>query len=167
VATLSDDTKTRSNATTTNYGMETTLRTKLDPSSGGSTYRTFIKFRIDGLTGKTLTGATLRLKAVTGASPDGGDVYMVSSLLADGSAAWTESTLTWANMPALPSARIGTAGAVDPAVNGGVVNIVLEPAAFNRGDGVYSLALQSHVTTSAYYSSKEGGTPPVLVLTTS
>jgi PKD repeat protein len=157
--TLAGDAKVSSGSPATNYGKDTTLRVK------ASTYRTFLKFTVSGLQSQ-VTGAALQLKAVTQRSPDGGDVYLVANTLSDGTTPWTESTITWNTMPALGTTKIGSAGAVDPAIANGVVTVPLAAGAFASGDGTYSLALDSHSTTSAYYSSKEGGTAPQLVLTT-
>ncbi|MEP6953671.1 MAG: hypothetical protein ABI950_06375, partial [Solirubrobacteraceae bacterium] len=110
---------------------------------------------------------TLRLKAVTQKSPDGGGVSLVANTLKDGATPWTESNLTWNTMRDLGARKIDSAGPVDPAVNGGVVTIALDPSAFAAGNGTYSLALDSASTTSAYLSSKEGTSPPQLLLSTS
>ena len=156
---LVGDTKANSGSPATNYGADTTVRVK------SASYRSFLKFTVGGLPG-TVTGATLQLKAVTQKSPDGGDVYLIGNTLKDGVTPWTQSNLTWNTMPDLGTRKIGSAGAVDPAVNAGVVTVPLDPSAFAGGDGTYSLALDSSSTTSAYFSSAEGATAPQLLLTT-
>ncbi|MGZ4270597.1 MAG: CBM96 family carbohydrate-binding protein [Solirubrobacteraceae bacterium] len=157
--TLVDDAKVNSGSPTSHYGTDTTLRVKT------GVYRSFLRFTVNGLQGQ-VTGASLRLQAVTQKSPDGGSVYLVGNTLSDGVTPWTESNVTWANMPSLGTRKLGTAGPVDPAVNGGIVTIPLDASAFAGGDGSYSLALDSASTSSAYYSSKEGATAPQLLLTT-
>ncbi len=157
--TLVADAKVNSGSPGTNYGGDTTLRVKT------GVYRSFLKFTVSGLQGQ-VSGASLRLQAVTQKSPDGGGVYLVGNTLGDGTTPWTESNVTWATMPGLGTRKIGTAGPVDPAAAGGIVTIALDPGAFAGGDGTYSLGLDSSSTTSAYYSSKEGATAPQLLLTT-
>jgi PKD repeat protein len=157
--TLVGDTKANAGSPATSYGADTTVRVK------SASYRSFLKFTVNGLSG-AVTGAKLQLKAVTQKSPDGGDVYLVGNALKDGVTPWTESNLTWSTMPDLGTRKIGSVGAVDPAVGGGVVSVPLDASAFAGGDGTYSLALDSKSTTSAYFSSKEGGSGPQLLLTT-
>jgi PKD repeat protein len=156
---LLGDAKVNSGSPAGNYGKDTTLRVR------AATYRTFLKFTVSGLQSQ-VTGAALQLKAVTQRSPDGGDVYLVANTLSNGATPWTESTITWNTMPALGTTKIGSAGAVDPAISNGIVTVPLSAGAFAGGDGTYSLALDSHSATSAYYASKEGGGAPQLLLTT-
>ena len=66
-------------------------------------------------------------------------------------------------MPGLGT-RVGVIGTVDPAVDGGVVRVALDPTAF-QGDGTYSLGLATTSTSSSYFSSREGVAAPQLVLT--
>lgn len=157
-ATLVADTKANVSSPAKNYGTDPTLRVRAD------TYQSYLRFTVGGLSGP-VTGATLRLQAVTQKSNDGGKVYLIGDKLADGITPWTETNVTWATMPVLGTRILGSAGAVDPAVNGGVVSIPLDPSAFT-GDGTYDLGLASASTSSAYYSSREGGTAPQLLLTT-
>jgi hypothetical protein len=75
--------------------------------------------------------------------------------------AWGETTLTWATRPVttLP-AGIKAAGPVPL----GWIEIDLGTTV--TGNGTYNFVLASSSTTSAIYSSREGTTPPQLVLTT-
>lgn len=157
--TLVHDAKVNSGSPGANYGADPTLRVKT------GVYRSFLKFTVNALPGQ-VTGASLRLQAVTQKSPDGGGVYLVANTLGDGLTPWTESNVSWSTMPGLGTRKIGAAGPVDPAVGGGIVTIPLDASAFAAGDGTYSLGLDSASTTSAYYSSKEGASAPQLLLTT-
>lgn len=156
--TLVADTKANAGSPSKSYGADPTLRVR------AGTYASFLRFTVSGLT-RPVTGAVLELKAVTQASKVGGDVFLTSGLLTDGVTPWTESNLTWARMPATGT-KLGSAGAVDPAVAGGLVRITLSAGAFAAGDGTYDLALQSTSTSSAYYASRESGAGARLVLTT-
>lgn len=158
VATLVADTKANAGSPTKSYGADPTLRVR------AGTYASFLRFAVSGLSGP-VTGAVLELKAVTQASKVGGDVSTTSGTLSDGLTPWTESNLTWARMPAAGT-RLGSAGAVDPAVDGGLVRIPLAAGAFAAGDGTYDLTLQSTSTTSAYYASREAGAGARLLLST-
>jgi serine protease len=158
-ATLVGDASVNAGSPNSNYGSDTTLRVKT------GVYRSFLKFTVSGLADR-VTAATLKLRSITQPSPDGGDVYLVANTLKDGTTPWSESNITWNTTPDLGASKLGTAGAVDPATNNGIVTIPLDAGAFAGGDGTYSLALDSHSSTSAYYSSKEGGTPAQLLLTT-
>jgi len=152
-----DDAKIKSTSASTNYGSESTLRVREGTSSSDTFYRTYIKFRVTGLTG-TVTGVKLRL-TVDGASgsesKDSGEVY----LLANNS--WSESTLTWSNRPAITGSPVGTAVS---APLGGTIAIDLGTAI--TADGTYTLALASHSTDSAIYRRKEKSSPPALVFST-
>jgi PKD repeat protein len=160
LATLVADTKANSGSTTKNYGTDPTIRVRLD------NYQSFLRFSISGLAGKSITGAVLRLNAVTQAAKNGGDVFLIGDKLGDGVTPWTESNVTWANMPSFATAtKLGSVGAVDPAVNGGVVTVALTPGVFT-GDGTYNFGLKSTLASSAYYATKEAGAGAQLILTT-
>jgi PKD repeat protein len=147
------DTQVKSDSPNTNYGTLTSVRVRQGNATQPTTYRTFLKFQVSGVTG-TVTDVKLRL-FVTDPSPDGGTVYQVSNN-------WAETTFNWngaANV--LPATGIASAGRV---TTGTTAEIDLGTAV--TGDGVYSFALASNSTDSAIYSSREGANPPALVLTT-
>jgi PKD repeat protein len=152
--TLTDDAKVNAGSKTKNYGSAADLRVK----SGA--YVSFLKFTVGDLSGPP-TAAALQLTAVTQKAAVGGDVYLVSSVF---NSSWSESAVTWNTQPDAGTRKVGTIGPVNPAVAGGAVTVTLDPSAF-PGNGVYSLALKSTSTSSAYYSSKEGASPARLVLT--
>ncbi len=106
-----------------NFGSESALRVDGDPR-----YESFLRFQVSGLSGPVLR-AKLRLYA-TDATVNGPAIYATSS-------AWEESTLTFANKPAvlLPLSTTGSVAAntwvewdVTAAVQGnGTVNLVVMP----------------------------------------
>jgi PKD repeat protein len=154
------DTKANSGSPTKNYASDPTIRVRLD------NYQSYLRFTVGGLAGRTVTGAVLRLTAVTQSSRDGGDVFLIGDKLADGVTPWTEANVTWATMPSFAgAAKLGSVGPVDPATAGGVVDVALSATAFS-GDGTYNLGLKSASTNSAYYASKEAGAGAQLILTT-
>jgi PKD repeat protein len=143
-----------------NYGSDATIRVK------SGEYESFLRFTVSGLSG-SVTGASLRLKAVTQANQNGGIVYSMGSTLRDGSTTWLETNITWNTRPLTGFTQLATVGPVDPAVNGGVVTVPLPASAFAGGNGTYNLALKTSSTSSAYYASKEAGGGAQLLLTTS
>jgi PKD repeat protein len=155
--TLVADTKANAGSPTKSYGTDTTLRIK------SGEYQSYLRFTVSGLGSTPVTGATLVLRAVTQPGKPGGAVYVVGETLADGVTPWTEGNLTWNTMPGLGT-RIGVIGTVDPSIDGGVVRVPLDAAAF-KGDGTYSLGLATTSTSSSYFSSREGVAAPQLVLT--
>jgi unsaturated chondroitin disaccharide hydrolase len=144
----SADSQAKSTSPGTNYGSDPTLRIR----AGEPEYRTYVKFAVTGLAG-AVEHATLRL-FVTDGSDDAGRVHATAS-------GWTESGLTWSNAPAPSGPALDAAGA---ATDGTWIELDVTPAV--QTDGSVSFVLVSLSTTSAYFSSREGGTPPELVVTT-
>ena len=137
-----------------NYGSLSTIRTR--QGSGGTSdpiYRSYLTFDVTGLAGQTVTGVTLRLY-VTDASSNGQAVYAVSDTT------WPESGLTYANAPALGGSALATVPV--PTLNA-YVDLPL-PASAVTGDGRVSFAVRSTGTDSAIFSSREGSSPPRLVV---
>lgn len=94
------DTYGNAGATTTNYGTSSSLA-----SRGTSGYATYMRFVLPAApAGKTLTGATLKLTTSTDATAGTIDPQTISIA----SDAWVESTLTWANRPAVTGPTLGT-----------------------------------------------------------
>jgi PKD repeat protein len=150
------DTQVKSTSPNTNYGSDTSVRVREEGSCSGLVcYHTYLRFTVSGLSG-TVTSAKLRL-FVTDASPDGGSVYTDAG-------GWGESTLNWANAPALSGTGIpiGATAAVGAWVEVEVKSMV-------TGNGTYEFALKGTSTNSAIYASKEdpAAHPPTLVITTS
>jgi len=142
------DARVKSTSPTSNYGGETTLRIKSDDIA----WRSFVRFDVTGLSG-SVTRATLRLWVSDG-SRDGGTIFPVTS-------AWAETELTWQNAPALSGTPLAIAGEV---ADDGWVELDVTPAV--AGDGAHAFGLLSQITSSTYFSSREGAHPPELVVTT-
>jgi PKD repeat protein len=90
---------------------------------------------------------------VTDASTVGGSAYLVSN-------AWTESGITWANAPALPA----TAAASNTSTAALGTWVEWDLTSVVTADGRYSVALTTPTTNSLYLSSREGSSPPQLVV---
>jgi PKD repeat protein len=144
------DAQVKSTSASSNYGTLSSLRLRNGGTSSDS-YRSYLKFDVSGLSGPA-TSAKLRL-FVTDESPDGGSAYKVDS-------GWGESTITWANAPALGTGSLGGAGAT---TNGTWAEIDVTAAV--TGNGPVSFALATTSSNSSYYTSREGATnKPQLVV---
>jgi PKD repeat protein len=154
---LLDDAQVKSNSSGTNYGSLGTLRVRQGSSTTDTTYLTYLKFQVSGLSGTVSdVKLALRVDASSGSnSPDSGDVYLIDNTT------WSESTLTWANRPAIVTPAVGSA--VNAPLNG---TILIDLHTAIAADGTYTLALAGHSTDSVIYTSKEGGAPPQLIFTT-
>ncbi len=141
------DARVKSSSPTGNYGTDPELRVR----AGDPTHRTYLRFSVTGLLGAPVVSAKLRLFASDG-SDDGGALYPVAS-------EWSETGISWANAPPLGGAPV--AGPA-PAVAGQWREI--DVTSVVQGDGSYAFALESASTNSAYYSSREGASPPELVV---
>jgi PKD repeat protein len=144
------DARVNSGNPNANYGADGVLRVR----TGTSVYRSFLRFDLSGLASLGIVSAKLRLFATDG-SDDAGSVYEVAS-------GWTESGITWSNAPAIDGAPLAAAG---PVAAGQWVELDVTSAV--RGDGSVSFALASASSNSVYYSSREGASPPELVVETS
>jgi chitodextrinase len=134
---------------TSNYG--TSAKLQVD----GSPVQDFLlKFTVSGVGARTVTSATIRLYC-TNRSKQGGDI----SRVADSS--WSENTVTWANAPPGDASSLGSMGSVT------VGNWYEVPLPLVTGDGTYSIRVSSTYADGAFYSSKEGSSPPQLVVDTS
>ncbi len=128
-----------------NYGSASTLNVDNSPIQ-----HFIIKFHVDGLGGRPVTRATLRLYNINESSK-GGDFYQVLDQ------SWTEETVNWNNAPAAGSTLVSALGTVSA---GNWYDVDL--TSFIIGDGYYTLRVSSTSTNGADYSSKEGANPPVL-----
>jgi PKD repeat protein len=134
-----------------NYATYPTLRVRYGGTK--STTVSYMKFNVSGLAGRTVTGAKLRLY-VADKSSEGGTVHEVPS-------SWSETAITWPTAPPITSPSLASVGAVALDT---WQEVELPAGAFAAGDGTYSLAIQSTKADDAWYSSREGGHPPELVL---
>ena len=139
-----------------NYGTLATIRTREGSgSTSDPTYRSFLRFDISGVSGQTVSSVTLRL-FVTDASPNGQGVHRVASTT------WGESSVTYANAPAIDAAAMATA----PVPTAGAYRDIALPASAITGNGPVSFALKSVGNNSAMFSSGESSNPPRLVIVT-
>ena len=143
------DAYVKGDSPTKNYGNDAALRVR----SGSPAYATYLKFNVTGLLGRPVTGAQLRI-FTTDPSPDGGHVFLAGS-------GWTETAITWNNAPLTTGSQIGAFGAVT-AGSWGVLDL---PASLISGEGPYTFKVVGQSTNSAYYSSRQGTSPPELDLT--
>lgn len=133
----------------TTFGTRTTLLVDGSPAA-----RTYFKFSVTGVTGKTVVSAKLRLYAVD-PSDAGGRLHRVTSTT------WSEGGIRWYNAPAYSSAVVGSIGAV-------VVNTWYEIDVKSQitANGTISFALESASANGADYRAREAGaaTAPQLVI---
>jgi len=130
---------------TINYG---TLN-RLDVDSPGE--ESYIRFTVSGVTG-AVQNATLRL-FVTDGSSNGPSIYGTDN-------SWTETGITWNNRPAPTTgviANLGTATVSTWAEYNVTTQIT--------GNGTYSFVLLPDSTAGVTFYSREGSSPPQLVLT--
>jgi len=129
----------------TNYG----TIPELNVDSPGE--ESYIRFTVTGVTG-TVQNATLRLY-VTNRSSNGPSLYATDN-------SWTETGITWNNRPAPTTGAIADVGAIEVGVwaEYDVTTLV-------TGNGTYSFVLLPDSTSGVTFDSREGNSPPELVLT--
>jgi hypothetical protein len=132
---------------TKNYGLVTSLRVRGDAADVHTSYLTFT---VPALA-KPVASAALRLHVVDG-SQNAGWVYLV--------APYGETTVTYANGPAVGATKVGTLGAV---TTGSWANVPLS-GSFAPGQ-VLTIAVASTSSDSAIFDSRESVAGPNLVLT--
>jgi hypothetical protein len=117
-----------------------------------SVKQSFVKFRLGGVTGRTVTDARLRMYQ-TDASPFGGNIWSIASN------EWDES-VTWDSRPAIDGPMLGTFGAVEALTWYDVaVDTSILP-----GDGPISLAVDSVDSDGARWASREHVSQPQLIV---
>jgi hypothetical protein len=139
------DSQVRPKKPTKNFGTYSTLRVRFERA------RTYLKFVVTGLSGAP-SDAKLRLW-VTNPSSRGGQVYKVGN-------SWTESGITWNNAPAITGSYLSR---VLSAPSGTWVEFDLGSAI--TGNGTYTFAIKGGVDDYVEYSSREGASDPMLVVT--
>src|SRR5256886_4492671 len=117
----------------------------------------YVRFAVTGVAGRPVQHARLPLGATGTTAGSGGSVHLISDT------AWDETTLIWANHPAVDGPAVATLGPITTA--GAVVEVNLDGAI--SGDGVYNLAIDSTSPDGAGYNSAAAtsGQKPTLVLT--
>lgn len=152
------DSYVNSGAVSTNYGTATSMVTKESTANDRSAY---LKFDLSGLTGRSVSSATLRLyvKSLTAAADR--TAYSVSS------DTWTESGITYSNLPAFGnpagSVRVTNTGWVEFDVTSYVMSEF-------AGDEIVSLYIKDPITDNDvgidFYSKENGSNQPVLSVIT-
>ncbi|HEY3311707.1 MAG TPA: DNRLRE domain-containing protein, partial [Anaerolineales bacterium] len=143
------DSYVQSNKSSTNFGSLTTLRV-----DGSPVVHSYLRFNVQGLSAP-VTLATLRVFANTTSNGQTYDIQSVSNNT------WGESTITYANAPAL-GAVIGSS----PSFGAGVWTSV-NVTAYITGNGSYNLALSERGSSSITFASRESGlNAPQLVIQT-
>jgi PKD repeat protein len=140
------DAYVRSSKPDTNFGTATNLKVQ----AGRQIHHSYLAFTVSGLT-KPVTSARLRLFVI-----DGGDAAGTVYAVATG---WSERSLTWRNAPALSGTPLASAGA---AAAGAWIELDVTGAV--AGDGSYAFGVLTPSTESVGYSSREGTSPPQLVV---
>ncbi len=130
---------------TTNFGSVS----RLDVDSPGE--QSFLRFDLTGVSG-TVQRATLRLFVRNGSS-NGPSLYRTS-------AAWTETAITWNNQPPPIGAAIADLGAATAGTWS-----EFDLTGHVTGNGSYDLVLLADSTDGIQFDSREGGSPPQLVVT--
>jgi len=147
------DTRVSEASPTTNYGTSTTLQAD---GGAGTQVNSYVRFSASGISG-SIQSVKLRVFCTTNGTANGPAVY-----LADNN--WIESGtggITWNSRPALLSGVADNTGAFGTStwVEYNVTSLV-------TGNGTYTFALVADSTDGVTFSSREGTTPPQLVVTT-
>jgi hypothetical protein len=146
-----DDTQANSASPSTKYGSSASMRV-----DGSPQVVTYIKFKVSGVSGKTVTSAKLRVYV-----RDGGGASL--TLQQVGSKSWTEGGLTWSNRPSVG----GTVwGKKTSAIADGTW-VVFDLTKFVTADGTYSMALWSTSGDGYSFSTSESSSnrPQLVVVT--
>lgn len=143
--------------TSTNYGGDTYMVTKLNSTS--SRYA-FMKFNLNSIPGNVIS-ATLKLSVKSVSATSTRTVYEVAN------DTWTESGITWSNKPAYGSALDNIS--ISSANNGSYVewDITSYIAAQQSGDGVASICVNDPSITDTgidFYSKENASGKPVLTI---
>lgn len=127
---------------TTSFGTSTAMAVDGSPRK-----QTFLRFDVQGLNGRTVVDARLRLYQ-SDASDSGGRVFTASST------SWDES-ITWNTKPAIDGIQLGQFGTV---ANGSSYEIALGDSV--QSDGPVTLALDSTSADEARWATRESTKPP-------
>jgi hypothetical protein len=133
-----------------NYGKSTYLQ--IDGANDPDV-EAYIRFTVTGVSG-TIQNATLRFYDTTNGSVNGPAVYGTDT-------SWTETGITWNNRPLRITGVLDNKGSISIGtwVEYNVTSLV-------TGDGTFSFVLVADSNDAATFSSRQGGQPPQLVVTT-
>ena len=132
---------------TTPHGTSTQLRV-----DGSPLVNSYLRYDLSSVPG-TITGLSLKVFATSSS----GAGYAVRSV-ADNT--WSESALNWNNAPPTGSTDVGNSGAF--AAN---TLTTVDVSALINGNGLLSMSMIGINGTAIAFSSREGATPPQLVVT--
>lgn len=135
---------------TTNYGTANNLQV-----DGDTVQTSYIRFTISGVTG-SIQNVKLRVFCTTNGTNNGPAVYLADSNWIESGA----SGITWNTQPPLLSGVVDNQGAI--AANAWVEYDVTPLV---TGNGTYTLALVADGNDGVTFSSREGTSPPQLVVT--
>ena len=143
------DTYVSSKYPTSSFGSATDLIADRSPAR-----QTFLRFDVEGLEGRDVIDARLRMNQTNG-SDEGGQVFKVSSN------DWSEA-MTWNERPAIDGPQLGSFG---PVATGGYYESDLGPTL--DSDGPLTLAVASTSADDSRWASRENGSlkAPRLILT--
>ena len=135
----------------TNYGTATILNISSSPQNIG-----YLRFDLTPLAGRIIETATLRVRTATDTSTSQQRVKPVSNTT------WGETTLTFANRPAVTNTVLGTINSQNAANAWQQVSIT-STAIANIGRP-FSLAIDSGGTNNVWFWSRESTSRPELVI---
>lgn len=141
-----------SSAPTTKYGSSTSLRI-----DGSPTVRSYLRFSLGNVSGQ-VTKATLLIWAKSSQST-GYDAFA----LADPTASWSESTISYSIAPALDATKVGSSG---PVATNTWTSADVTPLA-SSGHTLNLAVATTNITALALASRESGATSPQLVVETS
>lgn len=141
------DTYVDSSRPTSSFGTSSSIYADASPQK-----HSFLRFRVAGIDGRTITRIRLRLFQ-TDASPLGGRIHAITSN------AWTEST-TWETRPPIDGPQLGVFG---PVVRDRWYEATM-PSSAIAGDGPISLAMDSTSSDGARWGSRQHVELPQLIV---
>ena len=135
----------------TNFGKRTTLEVRTRTALRKST---FLRVAVQGVAGRTVTSAHLRLHvtSASGTTP-GARVHAITNC------SWSETAVTWATQPAIDGAVLASAANLPAGATAD-----FDVTAAIAGDGVYCFALDGTGNGPVVYAARESATPPALVV---
>jgi hypothetical protein len=146
------DASVRSAAPTTSFGTAALLEVDADTPA-----EAYLRVRVSGVGGRTVTAAKLRLQVGTASnsqSVQGGRIHLANSC------AWDES-MTWNTKPGFNANILATLGAVAQAQQ-----VEFDVTSTIPGDGVYCFAIDSTSSDGVDYNSRESSAQrPSLLIT--
>lgn len=132
-----------------NHGTATTLRVDTSPATSS-----YLRFTLSGLGGSSVSSAKLKIFA-SSASSAGVSVHTAPS-------GWTEKGITGSNAPALGAAGVNSG----PVTAGSYTTVDISSLVTGAPSGDVNLALVGLSSTALSMSSREGTSPPQLLITT-